>query len=274
MALGYHAVIWRSETRHPHDETWRPSRAEVATDAASLGASLVGGGIGQAIAEVIGPRQARRGRLVDVSRLPTPLSAAVTIVAYDLVHSRLHHLLHVWGPGWRVHSVHHSPQRLYWFNASRFHMLEVLVDAMLEELLLKWLGLRREQLVAHQAVRLMYGQLQHANIDLRSGVLDHLFSTPDLHRWHHSTVYEEGDTNFGAITSVWDKVFGTWFRPHDRECPDALGIGRMPDFPTRFAELQRVPIDWAAIRERNAVTWNSPTTAGTTTAGASDQSRS
>ena len=35
-------------------------------------------------------------------------------------------------------------------------------------------------------------------------------ATPDLHRWHHSTVYEEGDSNYGAVTSVWDRVFGTY----------------------------------------------------------------
>jgi hypothetical protein len=29
----------------------------------------------------------------------------------------------------------------------------------------------------------------------------------------------------------------------------------MPDFPQRFWELERVPVDWVAIRERNAATW-------------------
>jgi sterol desaturase/sphingolipid hydroxylase (fatty acid hydroxylase superfamily) len=101
----------------------------------------------------------------------------------------------------------------------------------------------------------MYGQLQHCNLDLRSGVLDHVFSTPDLHRWHHSTVYEEGDTNYGAVTSVWDKVFGTFFRPIDRDEPDELGIGRMPEFPQRFWELERVPLEWSRIRDANAETW-------------------
>ena len=37
-----------------------------------------------------------------------------------------------------------------------------------------------------------------------------------LHRWHHSTVYDEGDSNYGAVTSGWDRVFGTWFRPTQR----------------------------------------------------------
>ena len=26
---------------------------------------------------------------------------------------------------WRFHKIHHNPQRLYWFNATRFHYLDV-----------------------------------------------------------------------------------------------------------------------------------------------------
>ena len=60
---------------------------------------------------------------------------------------------------------------------------------------------------------------------------------------------------YGAITSVWDRVFGTFFRPTDRSGPDQVGIGRMPDFPQEFLELERAPFEWADIRERNAATW-------------------
>lgn len=263
-AGAYYLVLWASEARHPHDDSWRPARPEVMTDLAFLGSSLVASTAGQAVAAALGshppPRSEGKAR---VGRLPTAVGVAVAIVGYDLVHSRMHHLGHVWGPGWRIHSVHHSPKRLYWFNATRFHVVEMAVEGFLEGMVIGLSGLTRDQHVAYQAVRVTYGQLQHCNVDLRSGALDHVFSTPDLHRWHHSTVYEEGDTNYGAITSFWDKLFGTFFRPDDRDDrdgpdgPDELGVGRMPDFPTRFVELQRVPSDWPAIRERNAATWNS-----------------
>jgi sterol desaturase/sphingolipid hydroxylase (fatty acid hydroxylase superfamily) len=117
------------------------------------------------------------------------------------------------------------------------------------------LGLSHEQHVVHQAMRALYGQVQHCNVDVDSGPLNWVFSTPDLHRWHHSTVYAEGDTNYGAITSVWDQVFGTHFEPADREGPEQIGVGRMPDFPRTFWALERVPLDWKKIRDRNAETW-------------------
>lgn len=253
VSVAFYGLLWAIESRRPSRTDWRPSRTEVATDAAFLASVMAVQVGGMAVAA---PVTARMRGDAGLRRLPDPLAVIVAVLAYDLVHSRLHHLGHTWGPAWRIHSVHHSPERLYWFNATRFQALEMFVDMLLESIVVAGLGLSREQHIAYQTVRGMYGQLQHTNADVRSGALDHVFSTPDLHRWHHSTVYAEGDTNYGAVTSVWDRVFGTFFRPEDRDGPEQVGVGRMPDFPQRFWELERVPVDWAAIRERNAETWN------------------
>lgn len=190
-----------------------------------------------------------------------PLGVALSVAIYDLTHTLHHRLAHGWGPAWRVHSVHHSPERLYWLNAARFHVLEALWDGVMESFVLGVLGPNRDQQVGHLAVRALYGQLQRCNVDLDSGPLDLVFSTPDLHRWHHSVVYVEGDTNFGAVTSVWDQLLSSFLRP---PAPFAgrTGVGRMPDFPTGFAELQRAPLEWSRIRRRNAATWYGRESAG------------
>ena len=252
LAAAYYGLIWAVESRRPARNDWRADAAEARTDGVFL-ASVMATQV--AAQTLVAPVQRRTTRSLGVHRLPAPVGVAVAVLAYDLVHSRLHHLGHRWGPAWRFHSVHHSPERLYWFNATRFHAVEMFVDMTLETLLVGVLGLSRDQHVAYDAVRGLYGQLQHCNIRMHSGALDRVFSTPDLHRWHHSTVYAEGDTNYGAITSVWDQVFRTFFRPDDRDGPDHVGVGRMPDFPQTFVELERAPFEWAAIRERNADTW-------------------
>ncbi len=251
-SVATYGALWAVERRQPARPEWQPDTAEVTTDAAFLTSVIATQLTAMA---TVAPLERRVSVNLGVHRLPTPVGVGVAVLAYDLLHSRLHHLGHRWGPAWRLHAVHHSPERLYWFNATRFHAAEMFVDMAVETLLVAVLGLSRDQHVAYQALRGMYGQVQHCNIDLRSGALDHVFSTPDLHRWHHSTVYAEGDTNYGALTSVWDRVFGTFYRPDDREAPDELGIGRMPDFPQRFWELERVPLDWEDIRRRNADTW-------------------
>jgi sterol desaturase/sphingolipid hydroxylase (fatty acid hydroxylase superfamily) len=251
-AVAFYGLIWAVESRRPAREDWQVDAAEARTDGVFLASILV---TQAAVQALVAPVRTRMRRTLGVHRLPTPVGVAIAVLTFDLVHSRVHHLSHRWGPAWRFHSVHHSPERLYWFNATRFHTVESFVDITLETLIVAVLGLSRDQHIGHDAVRALYGQLQHSNIRMRSGALDHVFSTPDLHRWHHSTVYAEGDTNYGAITSVWDRVFGTLFRPEDRDGPEQVGIGRMPDFPQTFVELERAPFEWAAIRERNADTW-------------------
>lgn len=261
VTAAFYGIVAVTERYRPHREDWRPSVREFATDGAFLASVLATQGLAMAAAS---PVRSRTRHTLQADRLPVPAGAALGILAFDLFHSRLHQVGHRWGPAWRVHSVHHSAERLYWFNATRFHTLEMFVDMVMETVVVGALGLSHEQHVVYQALRGMYGQVQHCNVDVDSGPLNRVFSTPDLHRWHHSTVYSEGDTNYGAVTSVWDQVFGTHFDPDDRDGPDQIGVGRMPDFPQSFWELERVPFRWSRIKERNAATWyeGSPTLQG------------
>jgi len=255
VAAGWYAAIAGLERRHPYRRAWNESRdGDTVADRWFLATTLATGLVSQPLGGAI----ARRcGLDLGLRRLPTPVAVTISVAAYDLAHTLHHRLAHEWGPAWQVHSVHHSPSRLYWLNATRFHVLEVVLDGVVEAVVVGVLGLSRDQHIGHLAVRALYGQLQHCNVELDSGPLDFVFSTPDLHRWHHSVDYDEGDTNFGAITSVWDQLLGSFFRPAE-SFPGTTGIGRMPDFPTGYLELQRTPFEWSDLRDRNADTWYAP----------------
>jgi sterol desaturase/sphingolipid hydroxylase (fatty acid hydroxylase superfamily) len=252
VATAWYGVVALAEQRHPYRAAWNEPRdddvtADRAFMATTFAASLVSQPLGDAVAR-------RSGVDLGLRRLPTPMAVAISVGLYDLAHTLMHRLGHEWGPAWKVHSVHHSPTRLYWLNATRFHLIETTVDGFIESALLGMLGMSRDQHIGHLAVRALYGQLQHCNVEVDSGPLDRVFSTPDLHRWHHSVDYDEGDTNYGAVTSVWDQLLGSFHRPA-APFEGTTGIGRMPEFPTSYAELQRAPFEWPEIRERNAETW-------------------
>ena len=249
-ALGW-AVIHFNERRRPFDPAWRPGRAEVRADLAFLTLTSLPVGLGT----VLGSRIARRvGRRADLGRLPTPVAVGLSLAAHELFHTCYHRLAHEWGPAWKLHAVHHSPERLYWLNATRFHLAEMLIESTAENAVVPLLGLQPHQHVAHQLVRSVYGQLQHANVATDSGPLNRIFATPDLHRWHHSEIYEQGDTNYGAVLSIWDQLLGSWFWP-GRQLDSPIGVGRMPVFPSTWGALQRVPLDWERIKADNAATW-------------------
>jgi sterol desaturase/sphingolipid hydroxylase (fatty acid hydroxylase superfamily) len=252
VAAGWYAVLASMERRVPFRSDWNaPRDGDPAVDrgfvVTTFACNLVSQPVGNAVAR-------RCGWDLGLRRLPTPVAVVVSVSLYDLAHTLVHRLGHEWGPAWQVHSVHHSPTRLYWLNATRFHVVEAVLDGIVEAAIVGVLGLSRDQHIGHLAVRALYGQLQHSNVEVDSGPLDRVFSTPDLHRWHHSVDYDEGDTNFGAVTSVWDQLLGSFFRP-SAPFGGTTGIGRMPAFPSGYAQLQRVPFEWAEIRDRNADTW-------------------
>lgn len=63
---------------------------------------------------------------------------------------------------------------------------------------------------------------QHANADLRYDGWNWVFSTADLHRWHHATGQQSCQANFGGLLTLWDLVFGTYRRADGM--PKAVGV--------------------------------------------------
>lgn len=241
IALGWATVIV-AERRRPFRPEWNQPHGDVTTDALDVVSSAVAAQVvGGALAAPVQRRCAGRVGRGPLSRLPLALRVVVTIHAVDLYHSVVHRTAHEWGPLWRLHSVHHSAPRLYWLNATRFHPLELAMEGTAEAVLLALLGADRDTRLAHAVVRGMYGQIQHGNIDLDSGPVNAVLATPERHRWHHSTVVAEGNTNYGAIVATWDRLMGTAWLPADRPFDADIGIGGDPDVPQGWVAQLALP---------------------------------
>ncbi len=142
-----------------------------------------------------------------------------------VAHRAAHEILSLW----RFHALHHSVERLWVVNTGRFHFMDSLFKIALSQLPLYLLGAPLPVFLWIGAVTAFIGLLTHCNIDVRTGPLDLIFSTPGLHRWHHSRVLAEGNTNYGENLVLWDQLFGTYFNP-DRRPPTNIGIsGRVAD---------------------------------------------
>jgi sterol desaturase/sphingolipid hydroxylase (fatty acid hydroxylase superfamily) len=157
---------------------------------------------------------------------------ALALAVAELGHYWFHRLSHERALIWRVHAAHHSAPRLYWLNATRFHPFDLFALIVCQTGPLLLLGADAPVLVAYGLFSGAYGQLQHGNIDVRSGALRYVFSTPEAHRWHHSVDVRESSNNYGAVLSIWDWLFGTFFYPRQRRFGGPVGIGDMPHFPT------------------------------------------
>lgn len=144
----------------------------------------------------------------------------------------MHRLSHRWAPMWGFHALHHSAERIYWLNAFRAHPVNLAWHQLAGYAVLLFLGVDGDTLATFAAVSITVAVFQHANARLRLGALNRIFSTNELHRWHHDSRPGQSQVNFGNVLSVWDQVFGT-YRQSDTEQPgrpglEAASAGRVP----------------------------------------------
>ena len=90
----------------------------------------------------------------------------------------------------------------------------------------------------------VHGMFQHANIDVRLGPLNWIFSMAELHRWHHSKDLQEANNNYGNNILFWDIVFGTVYWPKDRRAGKDIGLKDMPWFPQDYVNQLLSPFRW------------------------------
>ena len=134
----------------------------------------------------------------------------------------VHRTCHLYPFAWRIHAMHHSSERLYVFASGRNHPMNAILAYGSQLMPITLLGAPLEAIALLSVFTAVNGMLQHANVDLRHGVLNWVFATADLHRWHHSADFDESNTNFGSNIILWDIVFGTRALPEGS--PEEVGL--------------------------------------------------
>jgi sterol desaturase/sphingolipid hydroxylase (fatty acid hydroxylase superfamily) len=136
---------------------------------------------------------------------------------------------------WRFHAVHHSVKRLWFWNTVRFHFGDTFTSVALGLGTALIAGLPYDIIVWVSAITAYIGLLTHCNVEMRCGWLNYVFNTPELHRWHHSMVPEEGNRNYGENLMIFDHLFRSFFYP-DRRPPKVIGIrDDMPPMPATLS---------------------------------------
>lgn len=170
---------------------------------------------------------------------PIVVQAMLMLLVADFFRYWMHRAFHKFTFMWRFHAVHHSPHQLYWLNVGRFHPIEKAVQYSVDALPFALLGVSNDVLAAYFVFYALNGFFQHSNCLVRLGPLNYLISGPELHRWHHSEIVDESDTNFGNNLIVWDLLFGTRFLPDDREVGPLGLVNR--NYPTGFLVQMKTP---------------------------------
>lgn len=199
--------------RHlPYRNAWQKDHGDTATDLASAAVLI---GIADPVAKAVIPLgaawlYATPGVTSNLAAAPLVWQILVVLFVAELGMYWSHRLHHVVPALWWLHAMHHGSERLYVVNGLRFHPVNYWVNFTLAMLPVLALGPSHEAVLGWLAIAQPVVLIQHANIDLRFGWLNRVFSTPEAHRWHHSTVPAEANRNFGNALLLWDHVFRTF----------------------------------------------------------------
>jgi sterol desaturase/sphingolipid hydroxylase (fatty acid hydroxylase superfamily) len=238
------AVVTWLELRFPYRAEWRPPTSEVRTDLVFM--TVVQLAFPPMVAFVftyalVAPARALNLPLAALwpHGWPIWIQALLMVLVVDFLRYWLHRAAHQNDTLWRLHSVHHSVEQLYWLNTARFHPLEKILQMVLDSLPFLLMQVDAKVLALYYIAYATNGFFQHCNIRLRYGLLNYIVGSAETHRWHHSRVPRESNANYGNTVIIWDLVFGTWFLPREREIAD-LGL-QDAAYPKSFLMLMRAP---------------------------------
>jgi ornithine lipid hydroxylase len=178
--------------------------------------------------------------------LPIAAQVALGLLVIEFAYYWVHRLNHGNNILWRSHRIHHTPDvldalmnwRLHWLDGITHHVVARFGPLVI-------LGAPPKVVAIIMVMNITRSVFPHLNADVDSGrVINFVFSTPEVHRWHHIQDPRFAQVNFGDTTNIWDHVFRTYRRP-----------GATPDTVLGVTASQRVPDGW--IRQLLSP-WNLP----------------
>jgi sterol desaturase/sphingolipid hydroxylase (fatty acid hydroxylase superfamily) len=236
-----------TEARWPLRREWRMTRATWWRRDLPF---LVLGGMTLGLLQGLALHVVATGHIVRgtwLAELPLVPGVLVALLLGDLLWYTLHRFSHeARGPLgrwlWRVHAAHHLPGQVYVLMHAVAHPINTAMVRVLLTVPPFLLGLSPDAVFAAAVITGFQGLVSHWNFDSRAGWLNNVLVGTELHRLHHSADPTEAG-NYGAVTSLWDRCFGTHVAPCDQP-PSALGVTAPHEYPadTDLPALLRWPL--------------------------------
>jgi sterol desaturase/sphingolipid hydroxylase (fatty acid hydroxylase superfamily) len=144
--------------------------------------------------------------------LPETATLVVDLILLDLWSYWLHRAYHEVQLMRRFHRVHHLDEQLDTTSAVRFHPGEVALSALLRMAPVTLAAIPFSHVVIFETVLLGASFFHHSNLRLPRAterVISWIFVTPSIHWVHHHAVPQDTNSNYAAVFSLWDRLFGS-----------------------------------------------------------------
>lgn len=255
VALLSYLILPLLERLHPNCKHWLKSQNDIITDIAHLFFSIGFSALLRALLVyvfflILNSNEHAFSLLPWPSDTPLWMQACLGLIIAEFGEYWRHRVFHEWHLTWRFHAVHHCSKRLYFLNATRFHVVDLCIGGLSSAIPLTLCGATPEIAILVGVFTGLHGNWQHANVRYKLGWLNYIFAAAEAHRWHHSSIIRHSNSNYGNNLIIWDLVFGTFCIPKKAQDFSQMGLGEHDQyFPTSWWQQQRVPFFWKATVE-------------------------
>jgi sterol desaturase/sphingolipid hydroxylase (fatty acid hydroxylase superfamily) len=159
-------------------------------------------------------------------------SFVAVFLLLDFLNYAVHRCQHAVPFLWRFHAMHHSDPDVDVTTSVRHHPIEYLLASGFYWVALLALNIPVAVAIIHASTVFAAASVTHGNTRLPEWLerlLQPVVITLDLHLVHHSIAYDEANANFGAVLSIWDRLFGTFLRlPRAQQERLVFGVSELP----------------------------------------------
>ena len=193
----------------------------------SLVLALIFGGAPLLLAAYVSEHNLGILNLPALASVPYWIKVLFTLVLLDFLLYVWHLLNHVVPFLWRFHRVHHTDLNMDVSTATRFHIGELSISAVIKLTLIYLLGADVLMVVIFESALVLCAQFEHSCLRISprlEAVIWPVLVPPSMHRIHHSVKIKERNTNYGTIFSLWDRMLGTLLNDIDQQ-GIRIGVG-------------------------------------------------
>jgi sterol desaturase/sphingolipid hydroxylase (fatty acid hydroxylase superfamily) len=144
------------------------------------------------------------------------LTVIVSSLVLDLFGGWMSHMIeHKIPLFWRMHIIHHADNNVDVTSGLRHHPLESVWRGIFFLIAIIICGAPIYAVMIYQTVLTVFVAFTHANISLPVWLdkgLSYVLVSPNMHKVHHHWKQPYTDSNYGAVFSIWDRLFGTYMQ--------------------------------------------------------------
>lgn len=154
-------------------------------------------------------------QLISVARLQMPriLNIALSFLLIDLAYYWIHRLHHLVPYLWRLHKLHHTDEEVDALTTVLHHPFEIISGFVVLTIIFVIFDIPVIVITYYSMIFIVHSAVTHTRLLMPVQIdrfLRLIIVTPNMHRIHHAKDKVLGNSNFGQLFSIWDRLFGTY----------------------------------------------------------------